>query len=343
MQGHPAVDAIDKSTAEGYCCWYAMTSTLARGQAETRCEKRDLQRSARKAPQVLNLRGFTLIELLVVIAIIAILAAMLLPALSRAKSAADSAGCKSNLHQLALGLAMYVDDYKGYPPSANLAPDRTEQGLIAGLQPYLKAPWPGGNYKWDAQGKNLIYQGAKNSVWTCPVYNRLRGEFGDANSFWYATSYGYNQEGSLSWVDSGWGLAGYTVNEGDPSTWIPTRQSQVVCPSDMIAMGDATLMVDNPNLGGPIYGIFRLNMAVWERVYWDAVMLGLPAGDSAVKGMMQRHSGRWNIVFCDGHIETLRPSDLFDLRKPLVAQRWNNDHQAHADDGLVLPPPPYPP
>ena len=66
-------------------------------------------------------KGFTLIELLVTIAIIALLAALLLPALARAKESGRRASCINNLRQLHIALALYADQNDGlYPPRTNI-------------------------------------------------------------------------------------------------------------------------------------------------------------------------------------------------------------------------------
>jgi prepilin-type processing-associated H-X9-DG protein len=284
--------------------------------------------------------AFTLIELLVIIAIIGVLAAMLLPALNRAKVAADSAECKSNLRQLGIALSLYAQQERAYP--FDLYAENGDSYSLAdgGFPSYVKIPLPQYNYENDG---TWVYLGPRHNIWACPGYNRLNGLLGDARDNrgaggWgpIGVSYGYNALGSV-YLLQGLGLTGVIEDYSSGKTQIaPIRESQVQVPSDMIAIGDAALVVDSVDSFPVPIGTPALDQFVNYTAAYNAILRGLPPTDSAVRAMNQRHNGRWNIAFCDGHVESLKPGNLFDIRKSDLMQRWNNDHQPH-NEGLIIP------
>jgi prepilin-type N-terminal cleavage/methylation domain-containing protein/prepilin-type processing-associated H-X9-DG protein len=141
------------------------------------------------------LRGFTLIELLMVIAIIAILAALLLPALSRAKTAAQTVQCVNNLKQWGMATQLYVAENNDLLPREGIANPPTVPTASSHINNwYCKLPQAIGlPWYYDNDWRTNAGATPGRSLWICPANSRRSN---GNNLFHYCLNDGFDGIGA---------------------------------------------------------------------------------------------------------------------------------------------------
>jgi prepilin-type processing-associated H-X9-DG protein len=203
------------------------------------------------------------------------------------------------------------------------------------LEKYAGSKWP------DFETTAAAFSG-RPSVFACPAYSKAGGVYynkentGFGGGRWVAGAYGYNAgQGLISVSSASFMLFGLGFGPGDwrlsSSSFSPIRESDVVDPAGMIAIGDAEIAdhLDLPNGTPPetIGGKFEL-----PDFYSSRLIAGNPdklPWTSADTAMMRRHRGRWNMLFCDGHVGNGRLKEFFDWQNDEVLKRWNRNHEAN--------------